>query len=156
MSDYQFECCDFSDADHLTALAELIQVYMSDPMGGHEPHGKLQQLRLVDGLANHPSALLLFVKAQEVYAGMAVCFVNFSTFQVKPYFYVHDLIVRPEFRGQGLGRALLDELVRLSQEKEYCKLTLEVREDNAVAQKLYRSLGFAETEPRMLFWTKTL
>ena len=156
MMEHEFEFCDFSDSDHLNALVELLTHYMTDPMGDHMPHNKLQQLRLVDGLANHPSSLILFVKFGATFVGLATCFINFSTFKIKPYLNVHDLIVQRAYRGQGFGRALLEELIRISKEREYCKLTLEVREDNIVAQGLYTSLGFTNCEPRMYFWTKTI
>ena len=66
------------------------------------------------------------------------------------------LYVRPQFRGRGLGRALLEKIIALAHERGYCKVTLEVREDNIAAQKLYQSLGFEDTYPPMWFWTKTI
>ncbi len=151
-----FEYCDFENPVHLSVLTDLLYIYMIDPMGGVQPLNKLKQLRLVDGLANHPTALVLFILYNGVFAGLAVCFVNFSTFYVKSYLYIHDLIVNPVYRGNGLGKALMKKLEEISIERGYCKITLEVREDNAVAQNLYRSLGYDECQPKMLFWTKKL
>ena len=84
------------------------------------------------------------------------CFVNFSTFYVKPYLYIHDIVVLNEYRGKGIGKALMEMLIIKSIEKGHCKVTLEVREDNTVAQSLYKDLGFEECNPNMLFWTKKL
>lgn len=151
-----FEFCDFENPEHLNALAALTNHYMEDPMGDFPPLNKLQQLRLVDGLSNHPSAIVLFAVVNGVAAGLATCFVSFSTFYVKPYLYIHDIVVLNEYRGQGVGKALMEKLISISEERKYCKVTLEVREDNVVAQSLYKSLGFDECEPRMLFWTKKL
>jgi cell division protein ZapA (FtsZ GTPase activity inhibitor) len=50
-----FEFCDFENPEHLAALADLTNEYMTDPMGDTVPLTKLQQLRLVDGLASHPN-----------------------------------------------------------------------------------------------------
>jgi ribosomal protein S18 acetylase RimI-like enzyme len=36
------------------------------------------------------------------------------------------------------------------------RLTLEVRKDNLIAQRLYQSLGFEETSPGMYYWRKYL
>ena len=83
--DITFEFCDFENPEHLKALAELTNHYMTDPMGDAEPLNKLQQLRLVDGLANHPTAEVLFAVIDCKAVGLANCFVNFSTFKVKPY-----------------------------------------------------------------------
>ncbi len=151
-----FEFCDFENPDHLKALATLINHYMADPMGDCEPLNKLQQLRLVDGLAQHPTAEVLFAIVENSVVGLATCFVNFSTFQVKPYLYIHDIVVLQTYRGQGIGKALMQKLIAIAEERKYCKITLEVRNDNIVAQDLYKSLGFDECQPNMLFWTLPL
>lgn len=152
----EFEFCDFENPEHLKALAELTNHYIADPMGDAEPLNKLQQLRLIDGLANHPTAEVLFAILDCKAVGLATCFVNFSTFNVKSYLYIHDIVVLNEFRGKGIGKALMQKLIEISKERKYCKITLEVREDNPTAQSLYKSLGFEECEPKMLFWTKHL
>ena len=154
--DTSFEYCDFENPMHLTALVDLTNHYMTDPMGEAPPLNKIEQLRLVDGLANHPSALVLFILYRGEIVGLATCFIPFSTFNVKPYLYIHDLVVYSDYRNKGLGKALMEKLIELSTERDYCKITLEVREDNFQAQGLYYSLGFEECTPTMLFWTKTL
>ena len=87
---------------------------------------------------------------------MASCFINLSTFKVKPYTYLHDIIVYKNYRNLGIGKALLEEIIRMAEEEGHCKVTLEVREDNASAQQLYKELGFAHCKPPMWFWTKNL
>nr|WP_321374392.1 GNAT family N-acetyltransferase [uncultured Bacteroides sp.] len=152
----EFEYCDYENPMHLAALVDLLNHYMQDPMGECEPLNKRSQLRLVDGLANHPSSFVLFIIYDQKIAGLATCFVNFSTFNVKPYINLHDLIIYDKYRGKGLGRLLLEELIHISELRKYCKISLEVREDNRVAQNLYRSMGFKECIPNMYFWTKTI
>jgi len=152
----EFEFCDFENPMHLTTLTDLLNMYMADPMGGSPQLNKLQQLRLVDGLASHPSSFVLFEICDGVVAGLATCFINFSTFMVKPYLNIHDFFVKPEYRGKGLANNLMQELISISNERKYGKITLEVREDNLVAQGLYKSLGFEECSPNMLFWTKKI
>ncbi len=152
----RFEFCDFNNPEHRVALTTLLNHYMEDPMGDHPPLNKMEQLRLVDGLNQHPTAEVLFLLYDGQFVGMTTTFVNYSTFKLKPYLYIHDVVVLDGYRGKGLGNALINELIRVSTERGYCKLTLEVREDNYGAQKVYRDLGFEECEPRMLFWTKML
>jgi ribosomal protein S18 acetylase RimI-like enzyme len=152
----EFEFCDFENPKHLAALADLLNMYMADPMGDVPPLNKLQQLRLVDGLANHPSSFVLFEIFDGAIVGLATCFINFSTFMVKPYLNIHDFFVHPNYRGKGLAKGLLQELIAISKERKYCKITLEVREDNQVAQGLYNSAGFEDCKPKMLFWTNKL
>jgi len=154
--DYTFQQCDFENPSHLDALADLLNQYMADPMGDAPPLNKLQQLRLVDGLANHPAAFVLFVLVDDKIVGLATCFILFSTFNVKSYLNIHDFFIQSEYRGKGLANALMQELITTSKDRKYCKLTLEVREDNVVAQGLYKCLGFEECNPKMLFWTKKI
>lgn len=156
-ADIEFEFCDFNNPDHLNRFAELINLYMTDPMGGcTEPLNKLQQLRMVDGLNNHPKAFVLFIIYRNEVAGLATCFENFSTFKAKPYINLHDLIVDSKFRGKGFGKMLVEEVLSIAKERKCCKVTLEVREDNYTAQTLYIDLGFSDTKPKMHFWTKII
>jgi ribosomal protein S18 acetylase RimI-like enzyme len=99
---------------------------------------------------------VLFVTVGDEVAGLATCFTNFSTFKVKPYINIHDIVIDEAFRRLGLGRKLLQQIGTIAAERGCCKVTLEVREDNETAKALYQSLGFEECAPKMLFWTKTL
>ena len=152
----QFEFCDFGNPDHRKALISLLGHYMKDPMGHHAPLTKQEQLRLVDGLASHPKAFVMFVRTGNDYVGLVTCFELFSTFQTRPYLYIHDVVIHKDYRGKGLGRKMMEQLVTYSKDKNYCKITLEVRSDNPVAQNLYQSLGFEACKPDMYFRTKQL
>jgi ribosomal protein S18 acetylase RimI-like enzyme len=129
---------------------------MRDPMGGHETLNDAAAQQLVVGLSKHPSHFILFVRHEKKIVGLATCFVNFSTFLAKPYINVHDLIIHKEYRGNGLGKFLLETILSLANERGYGKVNLEVREDNVIAQSLYQTLGFQDTNPKMFFWTKVL
>ncbi len=50
-------------------------------------------------------------------AGQTIFFHNFSTFVGKPGLYIEDLYVRPQFRGKGIGKALLNEVIKLAKER---------------------------------------
>jgi ribosomal-protein-alanine N-acetyltransferase len=64
--------------------------------------------------------------------------------------YIGNLAVAPRFRRKGLGRRLLEGLLREAKRRSLSFLTLEVRVSNAPAVALYRALGFAVegTRPR--------
>jgi len=70
-----------------------------------------------------------------------------STFAARPLLNLHDLAVLPERRGLGVGRALLEAVEARARDLGCCKLTLEVRQDNARAQALYESFGFGHFAP---------
>jgi len=74
-------------------------------------------------------------------AGMALFFINFSTFLGKPGLYLEDLFVRPQFRGRGIGRRLMASLARIAVERGYGRFEWSVLDWNTPAIEFYRSLG---------------
>jgi GNAT superfamily N-acetyltransferase len=73
--------------------------------------------------------------------GFALYFTNFSTFLGKPGLYLEDLFVRPEQRGHGVGRALLEALARIALERDYGRVEWSVLDWNAPAIGFYEQLG---------------
>lgn len=67
---------------------------------------------------------------------------------------VYNIAVRKEYRGQGVGRKILGEMVRLAGEKGVRSLTLEVRETNVPAIRLYTSFGFSNVGSRADYYGK--
>ncbi|MGL5866091.1 MAG: ribosomal protein S18-alanine N-acetyltransferase [Dermatophilaceae bacterium] len=55
---------------------------------------------------------------------------------------VMTVAVAPASRGVGLGRVLVDEVVRRARARAVSSVVLEVRADNAAARRLYESVGF--------------
>jgi len=74
-------------------------------------------------------------------AGFALFFHSFSTFLGKPGIYLEDLYVRPEFRGAGIGRAMLVHLARLARERGCGRLEWSVLDWNEPAIGFYRGIG---------------
>ncbi len=135
---------DLEDADHAAAVVDVLDSYASDPIGGGTPLTAGARGRLVPMLREHPAALVLLALNGRQPVGLAICFVTISTFRARPLLNVHDLAVVPGRRGQGIGRALLQEVERQARQRGCCKLSLEVQEDNAPALGLYRSFGFVD------------
>ncbi len=59
--------------------------------------------------------------------------------------------VDPLYRGKGIGKHLLAEVMRLAQ-KDKCKIFLEVAEKNIVARNLYTLFGFQEISIRKNYY----
>jgi GNAT superfamily N-acetyltransferase len=81
--------------------------------------------------------------------GFAVYFFNFSTWLGRPGLYLEDLFVRPNVRGKGYGRALLERLAQIAQERGCGRMEWAVLDWNDPAIQFYRKLG---AEP-MNEWT---
>jgi GNAT superfamily N-acetyltransferase len=73
--------------------------------------------------------------------GFALFFHNFSTFEGKPGIYLEDLFVRPEARGSGLGKALLQRLAALAVERDCARLEWSVLDWNEPSIRFYKNLG---------------
>jgi GNAT superfamily N-acetyltransferase len=74
-------------------------------------------------------------------AGWALWFQNFSTWTGKPGLWLEDLLVRPRFRRQGVGRALLTYLASLCVKRGYGRFEWSVLDWNTAAIEFYESLG---------------
>jgi GNAT superfamily N-acetyltransferase len=71
----------------------------------------------------------------------ALFFTNFSTFLAKPGLYLEDLYVKPEHRGRGLGRALLEHLGALAVQRDYGRFEWSVLDWNEHAIRFYKGMG---------------
>jgi GNAT superfamily N-acetyltransferase len=74
-------------------------------------------------------------------AGFALWFHNYSTFRGRPGLYLEDLYIRPVFRGQGYGEALLAHLAGLAVERGCARLEWAVLDWNQRAIGFYKKLG---------------
>lgn len=75
--------------------------------------------------------------------GMAIWFLNFSTWTGRTGIYLEDLYVRPDTRGTGVGRQLIATLARIAVDSGYGRLDWSVLTWNEPALGFYRSLGAA-------------
>ncbi len=89
--------------------------------------------------------LLAYVDENEapvpVPAGFAIYFTNYSTFLAKPGLYLEDLFVKPEFRGRGVGKALLLHCAKLANARDCGRMEWTVLDWNQPAIDFYESLG---------------
>lgn len=152
----EFALCDFSNPMHTSALANLINQYMSDPMGNHPMHNEKEDSQLIEALKNHPTSITLFILEDNKPVGIINAFMNLSTFNIRPYIYIHDVFIMPEYRGRGLSKKLISKMIQIAKDNNCCKLALEVRHDNPAAQACYKAAGFKDDVPLMYYWEKLL
>ncbi|MCH8862860.1 MAG: GNAT family N-acetyltransferase [Proteobacteria bacterium] len=72
--------------------------------------------------------------------GFALFFHNYSTFLGKPGMYLEDLFVKPEARGRGIGKRLLERLAQIARERGLARLEWAVLDWNNPAIEFYESL----------------
>jgi GNAT superfamily N-acetyltransferase len=74
-------------------------------------------------------------------AGFALYFFDYSTWLGRPGLYLEDLFVHPEFRGMGIGKALLERVARIAIERKCARLKWEVLDWNTPAIDFYKAMG---------------
>ncbi|TWU47137.1 GNAT family N-acetyltransferase [Rubripirellula reticaptiva] len=157
----EISTADLSSPEHAGATLSLLETYAADIMGGGKSLSPHTRTHLVDELRNRENCVVVLAWADDVPAGMAICFEGFSTFSCQAILNIHDFVVAAEFRRQGIAMDLLAKIQEVAVERKCCKLTLEVLEGNHVAQRAYQKFGFAgyELDPEMgraMFYEKKL
>jgi GNAT superfamily N-acetyltransferase len=76
-------------------------------------------------------------------AGYALFFHNFSSWRGKRGVFLEDLYVRPELRGQGVGKALFGEVTRIAAARGCARVEWIVLDWNQTAIDFYKSQGAA-------------
>ena len=89
----------------------------------------------------NPRVFCDLVEVDGQVAGMAIWFLNYSTWQAKHGIYLEDLFIKPEYRGRGYGKALLKHLAKICDEKGYGRLQWWVLDWNSPAIEFYKSFG---------------
>lgn len=143
---------DLSNKAHANGLIDLLNCYADSQLAPEVVN------RLPSALQAFPTAqILLAFDEDDRPVGTAVCFLGFSTWQAKPILNLHDLVVAPNCRGQGVGNQLLSAVEEKARELGCCRVSLEVMESNPRAKALYHRFGFpdlAEVKKRKFFLEK--
>ena len=126
-----------SDLDRIRQLIIDLAHY---ERAAHEVRTTTEQLR-VALFGPQPAAYALVAESANQVVGFALNFRSFSTWEGVHGIYLEDLSVMPEYRGTGLGRALLTSLAELAAERGYARLEWAVLDWNQPAIDFYRSLG---------------
>lgn len=154
-NDIRVSLADLKNAQHVRATLNMLSMYAADAMGAGRPLDPAVRRRLPAGLRKYKALVFLAWSGRQP-AGVAVCFIRYSTFSAAPILNIHDFAVSPEHRRQGVGAALLDAVEKLARRRGCRRLTLEVRADNPAARALYRNFGIAPGNPPYDYWTKEL
>ena len=96
---------------------------------------------LRDGFGDQPYYSCLIADQDGVPAGFAFYFYDYSTWLGRPGIYLEDIFVHPEFRGLGIGKALLQRVAAIALEKRCARLKWQVLDWNIPAIDFYRAMG---------------
>jgi diamine N-acetyltransferase len=128
-----------ADADTLVSLILELASYErlldeAEPSADH--------LRRQLGSDAHPRCDALLAETEDGTAvGFALFFHNYSTFLTNFGLYLEDLFVRPTYRGEGIGFALLQRVAEIAHERGCRRLDWAVLDWNTEAIDFYDDLG---------------
>lgn len=88
-----------------------------------------------------PTVFAFVVEKGEEIVGIAVYFLNYSTWTGKNGIWLEDLFVLPEHRGCGYGLALIKRLAQECCDRDYSRLEWTVLDWNEPAVNFYWSIG---------------
>jgi GNAT superfamily N-acetyltransferase len=94
-----------------------------------------------DGFSANPKFRVVIAEWDGEAAGFALFFYNYSTWMGRAGLYLEDLFVRPEFRGKGIGKALLTHLAKIAVDEGCGRFEWQVLNWNTPALEFYKALG---------------
>ncbi|WP_370259487.1 GNAT family N-acetyltransferase [Idiomarina sp.] len=124
---FKIDPCQRSD---ITALVEL-----ENQVFDYSRISRRNFIRLLQS----PAAFILLAKdSADQLAGYAVILTRRNS----RYARIYSIAVAPAFRGQGVAKLLVNEVIKTQRQQDRLGLSLEVKLDNKRAIQLYQSLGF--------------
>ncbi|QDP95477.1 GNAT family N-acetyltransferase [Microlunatus elymi] len=126
------------DLDDIVALIKDLATYEKAPDAVRATADGLRTALFCE----HPKVFCLMAETDDhQVAGFALYFYNFSTWEGVHGLYLEDLFVRPQFRGQGFGGALLKRLARIACDNGFARMEWVVLNWNAPAIAVYDRVG---------------
>ena len=121
----------------------ILQLISSLAEYEREPHAVVATDRdlLRDGFGAEPKFHVIIAEWDSAPVGFAFYFYHYSTWLGRAGIFLEDLFVKPEYRGKGIGKALLAELARIAVESNFYGVKWEVLDWNQPAIDFYEKLG---------------
>jgi len=126
-----------ADVTQILAFIRALAAYERAPQAAAATEADLRR----DGFGPNPFFFCLIAEQDGQPAGFALYFFNYSTWTGRPGLYLEDIFVQPEFRGLGIGKALLKRVAAIAVEKNCPRLQWEVPDWNTPAIDFYRAMG---------------
>lgn len=134
-----------AETGDLEQLAELLaELFTLENDFRPDREKQLRGLRLI--LDNPALGRLFVLRDQGRVAGMANVLITVSTAEGCRVAVLEDVIVRNEYRGKGLGRRLVEQVLWWAKAEGMTRVTLLADRDNEAALAFYRKLGFDRSQ----------
>ncbi len=88
-----------------------------------------------------PYAESIVAELDDRVVGFGLFFHSYSTFLTQPGLYLEDVFVLPEYRRQGIGKALMTSVIKIANQRGCGRLEWSVLDWNQPAIEFYQHLG---------------
>lgn len=133
-TDFYISLAQITDAD---AIAEIEKECFSSPWSKNQIEDEITRDNVIFLVAKTDNILCGYISGQ----------------LILDEFYISNVAVTDLFRGRGVASLLIGELICKLQKRDCCMATLEVRESNISARRLYEKFGFINLGIRKDFYS---
>ncbi|WP_160685847.1 GNAT family N-acetyltransferase [Clostridium sp. C2-6-12] len=96
---------------------------------------------LKESIFENNRAEALLIELDKKVIGYIVYFFNYSTFVGREGLYIEDIYIKPEYRGQGLGKICFEFLVRIAKKHKCQRVEWTCLDWNEPSLKFYKNIG---------------
>jgi ribosomal protein S18 acetylase RimI-like enzyme len=132
----------FREINYKNKNDKIVAVTMLNEFMNREKNNGEIEITIIEKIQNLGYAKIYFCEDANDVIGIAVCFKGFSTYKQRELLNIHDFYIRSNYQGKGIGKNFLDYIQDECKRNNYCRVTLEVYNDNINAIKLYKKCGF--------------
>ena len=130
-----------ADATHFSGLLELIRHLSPCP----EPS---IAKKILGDIMRNPDQLLIVSVAEDQVIGTAELLLRPNlSHGGRPAGYIENVVTHPDYRGNGVGREMIDHLVQTAEKKGCYKVTLSCSDGNV---PFYEKCGFRKTDENQM------
>ncbi len=137
---------------HLEALVLLFDAYRVFYQKPSDPEAARRFLTM---LFEQGDSIIYLAEADNgAFVGFCQLYPLYSSTRMQRLWLLNDLYVKPEYRGKGISKQLIERCKILARETNAAGVMLETTKDNHIGNRLYPHTGFdLITDINFYFWT---
>lgn len=125
-----------AELEDFTAIYDLIHELAVFEQAPQEPSNPMKRF-IEEGTCKNPRFHVIVAEENNVLAGMALYYFGYSSWKGS-MLYLDDLIVKEAYRRKGIGKLLMDELLKIAKEEKINQLRWHVLDWNESAIRFYK------------------
>jgi GNAT superfamily N-acetyltransferase len=125
--------------DIIKLINELAQFEKLEP-----PDGKAKKRLIKDAFGKNPLFYVIAARDEKNIVAYAFYFFTYSSFLARKTLYLEDIFISENYRGRGIGKILMNELIKIAKKQRCGRMEWCVLNWNINAINFYEKLGAKE------------